>query len=156
MSELTPQAFVEAVLAIIADPEAAKKRAKELADLKAAREELEDAKAGHSARDKELGARDQRLQSAAATLEQERQRLEAQEQSLADRADKITVGENELQGKIVAHGQEHGRISAELNTREQAVARRELELEEKLAQLETDRAEVDRRLAAAKAFVDAA
>jgi hypothetical protein len=156
MTELTPEAFVNAVLAIIADPDAAKKSAKERAAIKTAHDELEAAKNSQNARELELGKRDRRLQTVAAEQELERQRLAAGEQSLAERAAKLTAGENKLQADIVAHGQANNRQSAELNSREQKVAKDERELVDKLRLLEADRAEVAKRLKAARAFVDAA
>lgn len=154
-NEITPESFVDAVLAIIADPKAAQRLRDQKAELDGARAEYQKAKSGHDAREKDLARRDDHLQRVEAELKLERDRLAKLEASLEDRARKIAAGENELQAKIVAHGQEYGKGSAELNSREQAVAGREKALEKGLAKLEADRAEVDKKLAAARAFVAA-
>ncbi|HET8921347.1 MAG TPA: hypothetical protein VFN27_16930 [Xanthobacteraceae bacterium] len=155
MAEREPDRL-DALLAIIRNPDAAEELADQMAELDGARDL-------HDKRDAELDARKDELEALNAQLKNiegrqqvEHNRIAEHEASLATRAKIIGDREAELQGEVIAHAQEHGRRDAELNTREQAVAARENELEEKVAKYEADREALDRKIAAARAFVDAA
>jgi chromosome segregation ATPase len=147
---------LDALLAIIRDPKAAEKLAEQMAAIDKAKADLNKRRAETVGREKQLDDRDEALNRIEAEQQRERDRLNAQETSLADRARQIKAAEDKLQAERVAHGQDINRRSAELNSREQAVAKLERELVDKLRVLEADRAEVAKRLAAAKAFVNAA
>jgi hypothetical protein len=156
MTEVTPEDFIKAVLAIVADPAAAKRRADEMATLNALKKDLDKRQAEQDAREKTLAGHDAETRRGQAEIRLGLDRLAAQEASLAARAKEITAGENQLQGKIVAQGQEANRRSAELNTREQNVTRRERELDKAERKVAEDRALLDKKLAKAREFVDAA
>jgi hypothetical protein len=146
---------LDALLAIVADPKAAKKLADQMAQLVAAKADLAKSVAEHISRDAELKGKQKRLEEIEGEQQRERDRQATAENSLTDRAKLIRAYEDELQAKIVAHGQEHGRRSAELNTREQVVTRRENHVGQAETAVAADRALLDKKLAKAREFVDA-
>jgi chromosome segregation ATPase len=156
MTEITPEDFIKAVLAIVADPAAAKRRADEMAALNALKNDLDKRQAEQNAREKTLAGHDADTRRGQAEIRLAQDRLTAQEAALASRAKELAAGENKLQGKIVAQGQDANRVSAELNTREQNVAKRERELDKAEKKVAEDRALLDKKLAKAREFVDAA
>ena len=147
---------VHALLSFIAKPEAAKKLADQLAEVKAAKADLEKLKTELDGREKELSAQDASLRVREAELKLERDQLDKQENSLTERANKIKAGEESLQNDRLAHAKEHSQGSENLNNREQAVTAREQQLQKQLAKLAADRAALDKKLAKAKEFIDAA
>lgn len=153
--EKTPDRL-DALLTIIEDPKAARKLADQMAAVEKAKGDLAKLVAEHDAREKRLNKRDEDLNRVESDQQRERDRLAKQEDSLTVRARLITAGEQKLQGEVVAHGQEHGKRSAELNTREQKVGERERELEAIKAELEADRLAIAAKLKKAREFVDAA
>jgi hypothetical protein len=146
---------LDALLAIIRDPKAAEKLAEQMAAIERAKLELNKRRAETIGREKHLDDRDQMLNRVEAEQARERDRLAAQEASLTDRANKIKAAEDKLQADVVAHGQEHGRQSAELNSREQKVGKREAALAAAEAKFKTDRAALDKKLAKAQELISA-
>jgi hypothetical protein len=146
---------LDALLSIIRDPKAAEKLAEQMAAIDKAKLELNKRRSETVGREKHLDDRDETLNRVEAEQQRERDRLSAQEASLADRANKIKAAEDKLQAEVVAHGQEHGRQSAELNSREQKVSKREAELERAEAKFKADRAALDRKLAKAQELISA-
>jgi glycerol-3-phosphate cytidylyltransferase-like family protein len=150
-----PSDRLDALLAIIRDPKAAEKLAEQMATLERAKIELNKRRSETVGREKHLDDRDEMLNRVEAEQQRERDRIAAQEASLADRANKIKAAEDKLQADIVAHGQDIGRRSAELNSREQKVTKREAELERAEAKFKADRAALDRKLAKAQELMRA-
>jgi peptidoglycan hydrolase CwlO-like protein len=146
---------LDALLAIIRDPKAAEKLAEQMAAIDKAKADLNKRRAETVGREKQLDDRDETLNRVEAEQARERDRLAAQEASLTDRANKIKAAEDKLQADIVAHGQEHGRQSAELNSREQKVTKREAELDRAEAKFKADRAALDKKLVKAQEFISA-
>jgi chromosome segregation ATPase len=104
---MAPEAFVNAVLAVLANPEAARLAANELAAIRAGQEELDRTKTSLDARANELAKREQNWQRQTAALNAERQKLERRKQSLRARL-----------ADVVAHGAGYASAkAASLSTR---------------------------------------
>lgn len=148
-----------AVLALLADPAAARKRLDELVstarDLEAKRAELTEAKKEHEAR--------------SVALQSRAKNADAWEKRLEQREAAIKGAEDDLSAKVAAHNERAATAESEISRRtnaltkresdaqrrEQEVAARETNLAADRAKFDEDRAALDRKLAKAREFIQA-